>query len=132
MLARVVTAQITVLVRPIAYRLSNTFTGVRTGSSARLARPEVPQKNSTASPHSAPAAVRARATAAAARALSGAAGFGGGWAAAKQSGSATPTTSQKIRCIIVSPLGAQETTAARRTKIAPADCTHLRKRCAIG
>src|SRR6185436_19607402 len=58
----VVSAQTTVLVRPSAYKLSNTRVGLISGSSARLARPASPQKKSRVAPHSLPAAARARST----------------------------------------------------------------------
>ena len=80
----VVNAQTTVPVRPSAYKLSNTRVGRISGSSARFARPELPQKNSTVSPHSLPAAARARSTMAVTRGrIARAAGAGAGaWAAA--------------------------------------------------
>src|SRR5690242_1344520 len=99
----VVSAQTTVLVRPSAYKLSNTRVGFISGSSARLARPASPQKKSTVAPHSLPAAERARSTAAAARAASAAAGAAGGaWAAAVVT-TAQATSGAHKRLIMASP-----------------------------
>jgi hypothetical protein len=96
----VVNAQTTVLVRPSAYKLSNTRVGRISGSSARLARPASPQKNSTVAPHSSPPAARARSTMAVTRAESPAVGAGarageGAWAAAAAATALASSDAQK-------------------------------------